>query len=63
MAFDLRCRMFEFTIPCAVDLSTCIGVAGWGCPNSISAMHMGAASFAFSKRAPNSASAAEAITF
>ena len=50
-------------MPFAVLLSVFIGVAGWGKPNSSEVTLMGAASWAFMKRAPTSASAADAIAF
>eukprot|EP00957_Ditylum_brightwellii_P101466 7732703-Ditylum_brightwellii.AAC.1 len=63
MAFDYCWHMLLLTIPCAVDLSTCIGVGGCACPILSNVVCSVAASFAFSNRAPSSASAANTITF
>jgi hypothetical protein len=47
---------------CAVLLSVCIGVGGWGWPSSLSVWCMETAVFALMKRAPSSASAANDMT-
>eukprot|EP00957_Ditylum_brightwellii_P212183 15367048-Ditylum_brightwellii.AAC.2 len=62
MALDLCCLMLLLMIQCVVELSTWIGVGGWGWPISVRATCIAAASFAFSTNAPSSASAADAIT-
>ena len=49
-------------MPTAVVLSTWIGVGGCGCPNAWSVIRNTLASCALRKRAPSSASAAEAAT-
>ena len=46
----------------AVELSTWIGVLGWGCPISSNKQHIGTASFALMYSAPSFASAADDIT-
>ena len=62
IALDRLCFMVSFTNPIAVELSTCIGVGGWGCPISSSATRSGTASFVARKVAPISASIAELMT-
>ncbi len=62
IACDHCCLMELFTMPTAVVFSQCIGVGGYGCPSSFSARHMILASSALRKRAPSSASAADAAT-
>ncbi len=47
---------------CAVLLSVCIGVGGWGWLSSLSVWRMEMAVFALMKRAPSSASAADDMT-
>ncbi len=47
---------------CAVLLSVCIGVGGWGWPSSLSVWRMETAVFALMKRAPSSASTADDMT-
>ena len=57
------CRlMVLLTIPTVVELSMCIGVGGWGCPNSCSVKHITFACLVFNNSAPSSASAADAAT-
>jgi hypothetical protein len=51
-----------FAIPTAVALSQWIGVFGWGWPNSSRVNRKIMPSLQFKKRAPSSASAAEATT-
>ena len=51
-----------FAMPTAVALSQWIGVLGCGCPNSLSIMQKFIPSLQFKKRAPSSASAADATT-
>ena len=60
---DLRCHILLFAIPNAVDLSVLIGMGGWMCPNSSKVVLKIMASWPLTKRAPISASAADAITF
>ena len=62
IAFDQRCLIVLFTKPMAVDLSTCIGVGGCGCPISSRAIQRGAAYFAVKNTALTSASIAELMT-
>ncbi len=47
---------------CAVLLSVCIGVGGWGWPSSLSVWRMEMAVFALMKRVPSSASAVDDMT-
>ena len=54
------CLMVPLKTPLVALLSVFMGVAGWGCPNSSSVALTGAASWAFTNRAPTSASAADA---
>jgi len=51
-----------FAMPTAVALLQWIGVLGCGCPNSSSVMQKIIPSLQFKKRAPSSASAADAMT-
>jgi hypothetical protein len=51
-----------FAMPTAVELSRCIGVGGWGWPISSSVSLKIVACLQLRKRAPSSASAAEATT-
>jgi hypothetical protein len=51
-----------FAMPTAVALSQWTGVLGCGCPNSSSVMQKIMPSLQFKKRAPSSASAADATT-
>ena len=51
-----------FTIPTVVELSMWVGVGRWGCPNSSKVSLVVFASFTLRKRAPSSASAADAAT-
>ena len=62
MSIDLeRCFLIlSFVIPTAVALSQCMGEGGWECPSSAKVSRIIFASFTFRKRAPSSASAAEA---
>ena len=62
IAFDRQCLIVLFTKPMAVELSTCIGVGGCGCPISSRAIRRGTASFAVKNMAPTSASIAELMT-
>ena len=48
-------------IPTAVELSTCIGVGGWGCCIYINVVLIGTAAWKFRNSAPYSASTAEAM--
>ena len=61
IALDLRCLIVPVAIPNAVELSTWTGVGGWECPISSSVIRMGTASWQFKNKAPNSASAADAM--
>jgi hypothetical protein len=54
--------MVLFAMPTAMALSQWIGVLGCGCPNSSSVMQKIIPSLQFKKRAPSSASAADATT-
>ena len=47
---------------CAVELSVCIGVFGYGCPILTSVVWMGTVNFSLVKSASNSGSATELIT-
>ena len=53
--------MLLLAIPTAVELSTCIGVGGWGLFISINVVLIGTAAWPFRNSAPYSASAAEAM--
>ena len=60
VAFDMILLLIN---PSAVLLSVCIGVSGCGWPISSSVLRVGTAVFALMNRAPNSASAADDMTF
>jgi len=62
MAFDRFCLTVSLAMPLAVLLSVWSGVAGCGWPSSSKAMRMGQMVCAFRNSAPNSASAALAMT-
>ena len=62
MERDFCLLMVLLTIPTAVVLSMCIGIGGCGWPNSWRMIRMIFASCALRKRAPSSASAADAAT-
>jgi hypothetical protein len=62
MDLDLRCRICLLANPWVVELSTCTGVGGWGCPISASVLRNATPSFVLLNSAPHSASAAEDIT-
>ena len=61
IALDLRCLMVPVSVPNAVELSTLTGMGGWVCPISSSVIRMGTASWKFKNKAPNSASAVDAM--
>ena len=61
IALDLRCLIVLVAMPNAVELSTWTGVGGWECPIYSSVMRMGTASWQFKNKAPNYASAADAM--
>ena len=61
IALDLRCLIVPVAIPNVVELSTWNEVGGWECPISSSVMRMVTASWQFKNKAPNSASAADAM--
>ena len=63
MALNLRFLTVSLMMPDAVDLSVCIGVGPCGCPISSIEVLSTSPSLVFMNRPPNSASAAEAITF
>ena len=45
MDLELFCLMVSLANPTVVELSTCMGVAGWGWSSSRSSVQMGTASF------------------
>ena len=45
MALERFCLMVSFENPTAVELLTCMGVAGWGWPSLRRSVRMGTASF------------------
>ena len=45
MALERFCLMVSLANPTAVELSACMGVAGWGWPSSRSSVQIGTASF------------------
>ena len=62
MALDLRCLMVSLAIPHAVELSTCMGVGGCGCPISSRVLRRATASFIFVNTPAISASAVDDVT-
>ena len=62
IALDQRCLQVPLEMPLAVELSVWSGVAGCGWPISTRVVLSTVPSFAFKKRAPSSASAAEDMT-
>ena len=64
MSIDLDhfCLICLLANPYAVELSTCTGVGGWGCPISMSVLRSATPSLVLLKSAPHSASAVDAIT-
>ena len=62
MDFDRFCLMILFEKLLAVELSTRMGLAGWGCPNSARVVRMGTASWPLRNVAPILASAEDNIT-
>ena len=62
IALLLSCLKMPLIMPLAVLLSVQSGVGGCGCPNSVSVILSGSASFAFMNNAAISASAADAMT-
>ena len=63
MALDLRCLTVSLMMPEAVELSVCMCIGPCGCPISSSEVLSTSPSLALTNRPPNSASAADAITF
>ena len=63
MVFDSFWLMVLFEKPLAVELSTGMGVDGWGCPSSESMLQMGTASWPLRKVDPILDSVADNITF
>ena len=63
MALDLRCLTVLLMMPEAMELSVCMGIGPCGCPISSSEFLSTSLSLVLMNRPPNSASAAEAITF
>jgi hypothetical protein len=59
MAHDCCCFILLFVVPHAVELSACMGVAGWGYCMSWSVVHKMAVFLELSKSAPISASNAD----
>ena len=49
MALERFCLMVSLSNPMAVELSTFMGVAGWGCPSLRSSVRMGTAMDAVSQ--------------
>eukprot|EP00957_Ditylum_brightwellii_P110395 8419394-Ditylum_brightwellii.AAC.1 len=49
-------------MPCAVEFSTWMGVAGYWCPSSFHVSYNATASLEFSNNAPSSASVTDVIT-
>ena len=62
MAFSAFGRILLVSSVCAVELLVCIGVRGWGWPNSSSIVHMEMAVFVLMNNAPSSASAVNDVT-
>ena len=63
VALGLRCLVVLLMMPDAVELSDCIGVGPCGCPISSNEVRSTSPSLVLMNRPPNSASAAEAITY
>ena len=63
MDLDLRCFTVPLAIPVALELSVWMGVAGWGCPISVSVIWSISPCLALWKRPPDLASVSEYITF
>ena len=63
VALDMRCLTFSLMMPDAVELYACMGIGPCGCLISSSEVLSASPSLALMNRPPNSASAAEAITF
>ena len=63
MALDLLCLTVSLMMPEAVELSVCMGICPCGCTISSSEVMSTSTSLELMNRPPNSASAAEAITF
>ena len=59
MALERFCLMVSFANPTAVELSTCMGVSGWGYLSLRSSVRMGTASCPLIYVAPILASAAD----
>ena len=62
MALERFYLMVSFANPIAVELSTCMGMSGWGWPSSSISVRVGTASCTFIQVAPILASAADPMT-